>query len=207
MSLYLANDKYRGQLRSVWFYSPADTTISVTAVPENVPTIVTVGWETEYETTFTVAGKSGSSAADYALTGVSVLKGAGLTQNLPENTPVNCLNNEEFFNQYLQTITWVDDTDGATITFDLSESSRHRVTLGGNRTLAISNPSEGQGFIVRLKQDATGSRTVTWFSGISWAYGVTPTLTTTANKADMFTFICTNASTPTFDGFVVGQDL
>ena len=98
-----------------------------------------------------------------------------------------------------------DNTDGATVTFDLDSSSTHTVTLGGNRTLALSNADAGQKFIIRLVQDGTGSRTVTWFSTIKWAGGVEPTLTTTANKTDVFGFICTSANN--YDGFVVGYNL
>lgn len=96
-----------------------------------------------------------------------------------------------------------DDTDGATITFDMALSNQHKVTLGGNRILALSNVTTGQKFLIRLKQDGTGSRTVTWFSGISWEGGTTPTLTTTANKADWFGFICTGSNT--YDGFILGK--
>ena len=97
------------------------------------------------------------------------------------------------------------NTDGATITFDMDVANTHTVVLGGNRTLALSNTDAGQKFIIRLTQDATGSRTVTWFSTIKWAGGVTPTLTTTANKTDVFGFICTSAGN--YDGFVVGYNL
>jgi len=59
---------------------------------------VVVGWKTAFEAVFSVTGKSGSTAADYALTGVVRLR--GYVGNLAENSTVNCLNNEEFFNQY-----------------------------------------------------------------------------------------------------------
>jgi hypothetical protein len=98
------------------------------------------------------------------------------------------------------------DTDGATVTFDLNEPNMHTVTLGGNRTFAISNETAGQRFIIRILQDGTGSRLVsTWFSTIKWAGGSAPTLTTTANKADVFGFIVTG--TDTYDGFIVGQNV
>lgn len=96
-------------------------------------------------------------------------------------------------------------TDGSTVTFNLSNSNIQTVTLEGNRTLALSNASTGQCFILRLVQDGTGSRTVTWFSTIKWPYGTTPTLTTTASKTDVFGFICTG--TDTYDGFILGQSL
>lgn len=82
----------------------------------------------------------------------------------------------------------VPDSDGSTITFNLASGSHHKVTLGGNRTLAISNPASNPVFRVILQQDGTGSRTVTWFSGIRWSAGTAPTLTTTAGKIDVFDF-------------------
>lgn len=102
------------------------------------------------------------------------------------------------------------DTDASTITFDLRVSPKHKVTLGGNRTLALTAGSfyVGQVFALKLTQDGTGSRTVTWFSSIKWAGGSAPTLTTTAGHSDWLGFICTDASgSPKFDGFVIGQDL
>ena len=97
------------------------------------------------------------------------------------------------------------DTDGATITFDMDVSNLHTVTLGGNRVLAVSNVDVGQKFTIRLVQDGTGTRTVTWFSTIKWPGGLTPTLTTTGGKTDVFGFICTAANT--YDGFVIGYNL
>ena len=81
--------------------------------------------------------------------------------------------------------------DGATITFDLATGDFFTSTLGGNRTLAVSNPTTKQRFAVRLKQpDAGGPYTVTWFSGIHWPYNVAPTLSTVAKYVDIFTFVC-----------------
>lgn len=97
------------------------------------------------------------------------------------------------------------NSDGGTITFDLDVSNFHTVTLGGNRTLALSNADEGQKFAIRLQQDATGSRTVTWFSTIKWPDGVAPTLSSTGNKADLFGFVCTSGGQ--YDGFGIGYNL
>lgn len=97
------------------------------------------------------------------------------------------------------------NTDGATITFDMEEDKKHQVTLGGNRTLAVSNVEVGEGFLVRLVQDGTGSRTVTWWSGIAWADSTEPILTTTAAKADVFVFLKT--SDTTYDGYILAQNV
>ncbi|MBC7778091.1 MAG: hypothetical protein H7246_21845 [Phycisphaerae bacterium] len=79
-------------------------------------------------------------------------------------------------------------TDGATIALDWDYSNVQSVTLGGNRTFTFSNPKDGGRYLIVLKQDATGSRTVTWPT-IKWVGGTTPTLTTTANKYDLITLI------------------
>lgn len=98
------------------------------------------------------------------------------------------------------------EADAATITFDMDQSNVHMVTLGDNRTLAVSNVDVGQKFLIRLQQDSTGSRTVTWWNDIKWAEGGTePTLTTTAGKADLFGFL--SPSGGYYDGFVVGQNI
>lgn len=93
-----------------------------------------------------------------------------------------------------------------TATLDLSTGNEHRITMPeGDITIAISNETDGQKFIVSILQDGTGSRTVTWFSTIKWAGGSAPTLTTTADKRDVFGFIVTG--TDTYDGFVIGQSI
>jgi hypothetical protein len=118
----------------------------------------------------------------------------------------------------------VTDTDGATVTFDggaagsppgfqgsensdeLVGGDRHQVVLGGNRTLALANVINGQKLELLLTQDGTGSRTVTWFSGIKWAGGSAPTLTTGANKSDLFAIEVLNSVTPAYLGYVIGQN-
>jgi hypothetical protein len=95
------------------------------------------------------------------------------------------------------------DTDGATVTFNLSTSNKHTVTLGGNRTLALSNATVGQQFTITLVQDGTGSRTVTWFSTIKWPNATPPPLTTTAAGIDVFTFLCVASNQ--YYGFTAGQ--
>ena len=96
-------------------------------------------------------------------------------------------------------------SDQAVVNFDIASSTAHNVTLGGNRTLAVKNTRAGDRFVLRLTQDGTGSRTITWFSTIKWAGGSAPTLTTTASKADVVGFLCTG--TNAFDGFVIGQNI
>lgn len=104
------------------------------------------------------------------------------------------------------TIQTYSPTGGGTATLDLSKGNIHHITMpAGNITIALSNGTAGQCFIIRILQDGTGSRTVTWFTTIRWAGGSAPTLTTTASKADTVGFEITGSST--YDGFVVGQNI
>jgi hypothetical protein len=88
------------------------------------------------------------------------------------------------------------DVDGATITFNLDTSDKHSVTLAGNRTLALSGGHDGQGFVLILKQDGTGGRTVTWFSNITWmtSDGNPPVLATGAGKRTVVSFLRVGAT-------------
>ena len=95
-------------------------------------------------------------------------------------------------------------SDGATVTFDV-EDRASQVTLGGNRTLALENYQVGDEFIIKLIQDGNGSRTVTWWSNIDWDNNVTPVLTTTASKADVFGFKI--KSDGRFEGYIIGQGM
>ena len=94
-------------------------------------------------------------------------------------------------------------SDGATVTFDLSLGAIQKVTLGGNRTLAVSNPVTGQIFMVILLQDGTGGRTVIWWADIKWADAVAPVLTTTANRTDIFAIFYDGTN---YYGTTVGQN-
>lgn len=83
-------------------------------------------------------------------------------------------------------------TDGANIATNAANGNYFTVTLGGNRTIdAPTNPTDGQIITYELKQDGTGSRTITWASGanaFSFGAGVAPTLSTTAAKVDLISF-------------------
>lgn len=79
-------------------------------------------------------------------------------------------------------------TDGTTVTVDTTAARVFAVTLAGNRTFDFTGHSAGREFVLKVKQDATGSRTVTWDADVVWSGGTNPTLTTTAAKTDVFHF-------------------
>ena len=79
-------------------------------------------------------------------------------------------------------------TDGATITPDFTAGRIFTVTLGGNRTLAnATNQAAGQSGIIIVKQDATGSRTLSYGDEYIFAGGA-PTLSTAANSIDVISY-------------------
>lgn len=169
----------------------------------------------DYNGSITNANISASAAITYAklsLTGgivnADISGSAAITASKISGTAMtlsstDTLTGPKTFAKTVQTITAA--SDGSTVTFDLSLGNIHTVTLGGNRTLALSGGSTGQVFEIRLLQDGTGSRLATWFSTIKWPGNVTPTLTTTASKADAFIFVTTGSNA--YDGFILGQNL
>ena len=62
------------------------------------------------------------------------------------------------------------------------------LTLTGNCTFTFPTPTAGQSFTMFLKQDATGSRTVTWPATVKWPSSTAPTITSTASKGDKYVF-------------------
>lgn len=92
-------------------------------------------------------------------------------------------------------------SDGATIDWDLSLGKLATVTLGGNRTL--NNPTnlrQGEVYTLRVTQDGTGSRALTFSANYVFAGGTPPTLSTGGGDVDVFTFVCTGASELTMVG-------
>ena len=85
-------------------------------------------------------------------------------------------------------------TDSSTITIDWTQGNQQLVVLGGNRTIAFTNYIPGAALRLVACQDATGSRTLTWPAAVLWNSGTSPTLTTTASKCDVLTFIATSAT-------------
>ena len=79
--------------------------------------------------------------------------------------------------------------DSATVAWDMSLGSFATLTIAGNRTMALPSNLKDGSAILKLKQDATGSRLMTWNAAFKWSMGVAPTLSTGANKLDAFSFI------------------
>ena len=86
----------------------------------------------------------------------------------------------------------------ATIGWNVAHKQVRFITLAANTTIDFpTNARRGATYILVVKQDATGSRTLGYNvqaaglgSGVwAWSGGTAPTLTTTAAKRDVLTFI------------------
>lgn len=77
---------------------------------------------------------------------------------------------------------------GTADTVDWGLSNKQKSTLTGNCTFTFTAPAGPCSLILKLVQDATGSRTVVWPAAVKWSGGTAPTLTTTASKIDLISF-------------------
>jgi hypothetical protein len=77
-------------------------------------------------------------------------------------------------------------TDAATVAVDMATFINAVLTLGDNRTLGQpSNTKVGQSGVIRIVQDATGSRTLAYHADWEFAGGSAPVLSTAANAQDL----------------------
>jgi len=88
------------------------------------------------------------------------------------------------------------------ITLALTNGTVQIITLTGSATITMPTAVAGKSFIMFLKQDATGSRTVTW-STVKWSGGTAPTITSTASRQDIFSFFSDGTN---WYGTTVGQN-
>ncbi len=101
-------------------------------------------------------------------------------------------------------------TSGTSVTLDVRDGSVFTITLAHNiGTFTWSNPATSgyaSSFVLKVTQDGTGNRTISWPASVDWAGGTAPTLSTGANDVDVFVFFTIDAGT-TYYGFTAGQDM
>jgi hypothetical protein len=101
---------------------------------------------------------------------------------------------------YVETA-YVANTSTA-LTVSLANGTVQILTLTGNATITMPTAVAGKSFIILLRQDATGSRAVTW-STVKYPSGTAPTITATASKQDIFSYFSDGTS---WYGTTVGQN-
>lgn len=76
---------------------------------------------------------------------------------------------------------------GSSYTFNLASGTVWMMTLTSSCTFTMPTAGAGKSFVVYLRT-GTGGYTAT-FSGAKWAGGTAPTVTTTASRMDIFSFV------------------
>ena len=132
-------------------------------------------------------GFAAAAAGDVTLTG---------TQTLTNKT----VEAGTFTNGYTEEVNTANTSTAYTIS--LADGSFQVLTLTGNATITMPTATAGRSFILLLKQDGTGSRTVTW-STVKWPGGTAPTVTSTASKQDIYSFFADGTN---WYGTTVGQN-
>jgi hypothetical protein len=80
-------------------------------------------------------------------------------------------------------------TDQASIDWNLAGGGAAKVTLGGDRTLnAPTNMVDGARYRLKIIQDGTGTRLLTWNAIYRFPAGVHPALSAAAGNIDIITF-------------------
>jgi hypothetical protein len=77
-----------------------------------------------------------------------------------------------------------DGNSGAADTIDWTLGNKHKSTLTDDCTYTFTAPSGATNILLRIVQDGTGGRTVTWPT-IKWSGGTAPTLSTAAAAEDI----------------------
>jgi hypothetical protein len=134
----------------------------------------------------------GTGAATFAAAGLATLTG---TETLTNKTLTN-----PTVTNYVETPFTANSSTA--ITLALTNGTVQIITLTGNATITMPTATSGKSFIMFLKQDATGSRTVTW-STVKWAGGTAPTITSTASRQDILSFFADGTN---WYGVVVAQN-
>ena len=98
-------------------------------------------------------------------------------------------------------------TSGTTVALDLNLGTVFTLTLAHNLgTFNWTNPAASgyaSSFVLKVKQDGTGSRTISWPAAVDWAAATAPTISTSANAVDVFAFFTVDGGTIWY-GFTPG---
>lgn len=85
------------------------------------------------------------------------------------------------------------------VTIDWSQGKTQHCVLTGNVTFTFANGQSGAAYKIILKQDATGSRIVTWPASVRWGSIGTPSLSVVPSKTDYVGFVYNGIDT-SYDG-------
>jgi len=162
--------------------------------------------------TLTLAANGGAICIAMTTTGVTIQNyplnilanyGITITSGTPiagTATTLYQISNILYFNGYPVGLTPAISAPSWASTMTLTTNIYNviRITLGGSpTTLNFSAGNDGQKILLELKQDGTGTRLVTWGTGVVFGTDITSAmliLTTTINKTDEITLVYNSAA-------------
>ena len=78
---------------------------------------------------------------------------------------------------------------GSALTVPWASGQKQKITLTDNATISFNDPPGPCNLMLKLVQDPSGGRSVTWpSSGMKWAGGSAPTLSSSGNFTDLTSF-------------------
>jgi len=139
---------------------------------------------------------SGSSFLSFAFSGTSTITVPGTgtrtivteedTQTLTLKTLTSSTLTNPTVTNYVESVVAIGNS-GTSQTIALTSGTVQTCTLTGNCTFTMPTATAGKSFILYLKTGA-GSYTGT-FTGVKWSGGTAPTITATASKMDILSFV------------------
>ena len=114
------------------------------------------------------------------------LSGGTMTGALTMSAAINVTSGAHFTSQAYFTAQSQNSNTNSTI--DWTSGNKVHLTLDSSPALTFTGPSGPTNLLIKLIQDASGSRTVTWPAAVKWSGGTTPTLSTSANSVDVVSF-------------------
>jgi len=157
-----------------------ETNVGITLTPKGTGEITVAAGDLNYGGTAVTATGAELNYSDLATLGTSAASKV-LSANANNLTTISgaVLNTEDTL------------TDASTIVWDVIASPVAKVTLTANRTMAApsgTGAAAGQMISLLVIQDAGGTNTITWNAVYEFPSDTAPTLTSTGNLGDIFSF-------------------
>ena len=145
--------------------------------------------------TWETAGAIGSTVANTGTFTTLTASTISLNGNTTFNTSTFAIN--PTFKAYREAV-GANTVSTASTVIDVSTFNVFNLSMTLNTTVSFTNPpasGTAYSFMLYCKQDGVGSRTITWPASVKWPNSSVPTMSTGANKIDVFNFFTLDGGT------------
>lgn len=187
------------------YQQKADYTLSGTTITAGAAVPAGVKWEAVWSQPLTMGVPADGSVTtakinDLAVTAAKIAAGAAVSNigYTPANDTLamHLAGAETATGAKRGAVSALGNQSG-TITLDLATANNFSMTLNANSTNTLANPSNivaGQSGIIKVSQDATGSRTLAFASYWKFENGSIISLSTTASAVDLLAYFVESAT-------------